>query len=67
MRAGESFGDHRLEQIVRDNYSRPAAEVSERLRAGVRAWQPASVTQQDDIPVVAIQAEQPIKFASVRK
>ena len=52
--SGESFGDRRLEQIVRDSHSRPASELSERLLEGVRAWQPASMTQQDDITLVVI-------------
>jgi phosphoserine phosphatase RsbU/P len=52
--AGESFGDYRLEQIVRDNQSRPASELSDRLLAEVQAWQPASKSQQDDITLVVI-------------
>jgi len=52
--AGESFGDHKLEQVVRENQSRPAAELSERLLAEVRAWQPAPLSQQDDITLVVI-------------
>jgi phosphoserine phosphatase RsbU/P len=52
--AGEPFGDRRLEQIVRDNQARTAAELSERLLAEVRAWQPASLTQQDDITLIVI-------------
>ena len=52
--SGESFGDRRLEQIMREDRSRPASELSERLLAGVRAWQPASMTQQDDITLVVI-------------
>lgn len=52
--AGESFGDHRVEQMLRDNPSRPAAELSLLLLADVRAWQPASVAQQDDITLLVI-------------
>ncbi len=52
--AGESFGDHRLEQIMRANRSRPAAELSESLLSEVRSWQPASLSQQDDITLVII-------------
>ena len=51
---GESFGDHRLEQIMRENQSRPASELSKRLLAEVQAWQPASKSQQDDITLVVI-------------
>ena len=52
--AGESFGDHRAEQILRDNPSRPAAELSLLLLSEVRAWQPASTPQQDDITFLII-------------
>jgi sigma-B regulation protein RsbU (phosphoserine phosphatase) len=52
--AGESFADHRLEQILRDNPSRPAAELSLLLLSEVRAWQPTSMTQQDDITFLVI-------------
>ena len=52
--AGESFGDRKLEQIVRANESCPASELSERLLGEVRAWQPASLSQQDDITLVVI-------------
>jgi sigma-B regulation protein RsbU (phosphoserine phosphatase) len=52
--AGEAFGDRRLEQIVRDSQSRTASELSERLLEEVRAWQPASLTQQDDITLIVI-------------
>ena len=52
--AGEAFGDHQLEQILRDNSSRPAAEVSLLLLNAVRAWPPASTPQQDDITLLLI-------------
>ncbi len=52
--AGEPFGDRKLEQIVSEGRSQPAAELSARLLAGVRAWQPTSVAQQDDITLIAI-------------
>ena len=52
--AGEAFGDHALERVVRGNERRPPAELSERLLAEVRHWQPASVTQQDDITLIVI-------------
>jgi phosphoserine phosphatase RsbU/P len=51
---GEAFGDHRLEQILRDNRSRPAAELSLLLLDEVREWQPASKPQQDDITLLVI-------------
>ena len=52
--AGESFGDRKLEQIVRDNPSRPAAEMSLLLLSEVCAWQPATTPQQDDITFLVI-------------
>ncbi len=51
---GESFGDRKLEQLVRDNQSCPAPELAERLLAELRAWQPAGLTQQDDITLIVI-------------
>ena len=51
---GESFGDRKLEQILRDNPSRPAAELSLLLLYEVRKWQPASLPQQDDITLLVI-------------
>ena len=54
--SGESFGDHRIERILRDNPSRPAAELSLLLLDQVRAWPPASTAQQDDITFLLIDA-----------
>jgi sigma-B regulation protein RsbU (phosphoserine phosphatase) len=51
---GESFGDHRLEEVVRENQYRPSSELSDRLLAELRHWQPASTTQQDDITLIVI-------------
>jgi phosphoserine phosphatase RsbU/P len=51
---GEAFGDRKLDQILRDNSSRPAAELSLLLLSEVRAWQPASTPQQDDITFLVI-------------
>jgi phosphoserine phosphatase RsbU/P len=52
--SGESFSDHRLERILCDNPSRPAAELSLLLLSEVRSWQPASTPQQDDITFLLI-------------
>ena len=52
--AGEPFGDHRIERILRDSPSRPAAELSLLLLNEVRAWPPASTPQQDDITFLVI-------------
>jgi phosphoserine phosphatase RsbU/P len=51
---GEPFGDQRVEQVLHDNPSRPAAELSLLLLAEVRAWPPASTAQQDDITLLVI-------------
>jgi sigma-B regulation protein RsbU (phosphoserine phosphatase) len=52
--AGEQFGDHRLERVMRDNRSRTVSELSERLMAEIRAWKSRGVTQHDDITLIAI-------------
>jgi phosphoserine phosphatase RsbU/P len=49
---GESFGDRRLEQLVRDNRSQPASELMRQLLSELRNWQPASMSQQDDITLI---------------
>jgi sigma-B regulation protein RsbU (phosphoserine phosphatase) len=51
---GDFFGDIRLEQVVRDNQWRPASELSDHVLSEIRRWQPASVTQQDDITLIII-------------
>jgi sigma-B regulation protein RsbU (phosphoserine phosphatase) len=52
--AAEPFGDHKIESILRENAALPAAELSLLLLSEVRAWQPATVTQQDDITFLVI-------------
>ncbi|HKO17248.1 MAG TPA: PP2C family protein-serine/threonine phosphatase, partial [Acidobacteriaceae bacterium] len=52
--AGDSFGELKLEQVVRNTQSRPPAELLDQLLTEVRLWQPASLPQQDDITLVAI-------------
>jgi sigma-B regulation protein RsbU (phosphoserine phosphatase) len=52
--SGESFGDRRLEQVVRDNRSQPASELLQRLLSELRNWQPPSTTQQDDITLIVV-------------
>jgi sigma-B regulation protein RsbU (phosphoserine phosphatase) len=51
---GEAFGDRRFEEIVRASQGRPCAELSDRLLAELRAWQPASTQQQDDITLLVV-------------
>jgi sigma-B regulation protein RsbU (phosphoserine phosphatase) len=52
--AGEPFSEHRLEQILGQNQSRSAAELSLLLLNEVRAWPPPSTQQQDDITFLII-------------
>jgi sigma-B regulation protein RsbU (phosphoserine phosphatase) len=51
---GDSFGDSKLEQVVRGNHSRPASEFLKQLLFEIRQWQPASVDQQDDITLIVV-------------
>ena len=51
---GESFGDRRLEEVVRENQYRPSAELSDRLLSELRRWQPVPAAQQDDITLIVI-------------
>ena len=53
-RGGEAFGEHRLEQVVRDNRLRAPSEFLEQLLSEIHKWQPASMEQKDDITLVAI-------------
>lgn len=52
--AGDSFGDCKLEQVVRNNQSRPPLDFSSRLLSEIDNWQPASITQQDDITLIVV-------------
>jgi sigma-B regulation protein RsbU (phosphoserine phosphatase) len=52
--AGDSFGDIRLEQAVRDNQFRRPSELSDQLLSEICHWQPVSITQQDDITLIVI-------------
>ncbi len=52
--AGEAFGDQQLERVVRENCSQPAAELSRRLLSELQKWQPAAVSQQDDITLIIV-------------
>jgi sigma-B regulation protein RsbU (phosphoserine phosphatase) len=52
--AGDAFGDRRLEEVMRRNQSRSPSDFSADLLSEIGRWQPASVTQQDDITLVVI-------------
>jgi sigma-B regulation protein RsbU (phosphoserine phosphatase) len=51
---GDSFGDTKLEQVVRNNQSHSLSELVDHLLSEVRHWQPPSMVQQDDITLIAI-------------
>jgi sigma-B regulation protein RsbU (phosphoserine phosphatase) len=53
---GDSFGDRKLEQVVRDNQFCPPAELSDQLLSEIGVWQSASMGQQDDITLIVIDA-----------
>lgn len=52
--SGDAFGELRLEQAVRDNQFRPPSELSHQLLSEIVHWQPASISQQDDITLIVI-------------
>ena len=49
-----AFGDHKLEQVVRDNQARTPAELLNQILSAIHNWQPPSTPQHDDITMVAI-------------
>ena len=51
---GDSFGDKKLDEVVRNNQSRPASELVDQLISEMRIWQPASLAHQDDITLIVI-------------
>jgi sigma-B regulation protein RsbU (phosphoserine phosphatase) len=52
--SGDSFGDCKLEEIVRNCQWRSPSELSDQLLSEIRLWQPASLAQQDDITLIVI-------------
>lgn len=52
--AGEAFGDNHMEHVIHESRSVSPSELSERVLAGVRAWQPPSATQHDDITLIVV-------------
>jgi len=51
---GKPFGDAKLEQVVLGAPTCSPSELTDRLLNEIRAWQPASMAQQDDITLVVI-------------
>jgi sigma-B regulation protein RsbU (phosphoserine phosphatase) len=52
--AGDSFGDKKIEEVLRNNQQCSPAELSSQLLSELRRWQPAATTQEDDITLVVI-------------
>ena len=52
--AGDPFGDRRLEEIIRRNQTYSPSHLSGEVLSEVRRWQPAWMTQQDDITLIII-------------
>jgi len=52
--SGDSFDDYKLEQVVRNNKSRPQSELVDQLLSEIRQWQPSSMVQQDDITLIVV-------------
>ncbi|HEY1984700.1 MAG TPA: PP2C family protein-serine/threonine phosphatase [Terracidiphilus sp.] len=50
----EAFGDRQLEHVLAAHNSLPAAELSRQLLASLKMWQPASISQQDDITLIVV-------------
>ena len=53
---GEAFGENKLEQIVHDNPSVTADELSRQVLKQLASWQPAATAQQDDLTLIVIEA-----------
>jgi phosphoserine phosphatase RsbU/P len=52
--AGVAFGDHRLEQVIQNNLSRPASELSTLLLRDLEQWRQGSASEQDDITLIVV-------------
>jgi len=52
---GEAFGDSKLEEIVHDNPSVSADELSRQILTQLSSWRPASTPQQDDLTLIVIE------------
>jgi sigma-B regulation protein RsbU (phosphoserine phosphatase) len=59
--AGQSFGDSKLEEVIRRNQSQSPLELSNQIMAEVRRWQPASMTQQDDITLIVVDVAEALR------
>jgi len=51
---GRSFGDAKLEEVVRNNAGRGGMDLSRDLLGEIRDWQPSGMAQQDDITLIVV-------------
>jgi sigma-B regulation protein RsbU (phosphoserine phosphatase) len=54
--SGEAFGDRKLEQVLQGHQEHSASQLLEQILAGVRAWQAAGQSQQDDMTLLVVEA-----------
>lgn len=52
-----SFGDSKLEQVIRENRLRSPSALVDQLLSEIRQWQPAKMAQQDDITIVVMDVQ----------
>jgi sigma-B regulation protein RsbU (phosphoserine phosphatase) len=52
--SGDSFGNSRLEQVMREHRSCAPSELVDQLLSELRNWQPAAGSQQDDITLIVV-------------
>lgn len=51
---GRSFGEGKLEEVVKKNAGQAGEKLSSELLEEIRKWQPAGMAQQDDITLVVV-------------
>jgi sigma-B regulation protein RsbU (phosphoserine phosphatase) len=51
---GDSFGDGKLEKVLRKNESCSPSELTDRLLSEICLWEAPSTTQQDDITLIVV-------------
>jgi sigma-B regulation protein RsbU (phosphoserine phosphatase) len=51
---GDSFGDRKLEEVIRKHESCSPSQLADQLLSEIRLWQPASGRQQDDITLIVV-------------
>jgi sigma-B regulation protein RsbU (phosphoserine phosphatase) len=54
--AGEAFGEHEFERVLRESSALTASGLSAELLNALRKWQPRGAEQQDDITLIVIDA-----------